>query len=94
MVWRVNGLAVAGEFEFDPEGLPAAFFADRYRDLGDGTQELTPFSGSYTDYREVDGLVAPFDISGQWHVGDQTLPCARFKVERLDYDLAAPFGSR
>lgn len=91
---RVDGLAVAGEFEFDQEGLPVAFFANRYRDLGDGTQALTPFSGSYADYREVDGLLVPFEISGQWHVGDQILPYASFKVERLDYDIGAPFGGR
>ena len=47
---HVNGLAVTGEFEFDPEGLPVAFFADRYGDLDDGTQALAPFSGSYADF--------------------------------------------
>ena len=58
---RVNEREVAGVFEFDAAGLPAAFLADRYLDEDGGQSVLTPWRGQYGDYREVDGM--KIDIS-------------------------------
>jgi len=88
---RVDEREVTGVFEFGEDGLPAAFFADRYRDLGGGKSALTPFSGELTDYREVEGLLVPHQVTGHWHVGGQRIPYARFQVERLEYEATGPF---
>lgn len=88
---RVNGLEVAGVFEFGEDGLIAIFTADRYRDLDGGKSMLTPWSGWYGDYREIDGLLIPHEVSVSWHVDGQDIPYARFMVERLEFDAATPF---
>jgi hypothetical protein len=88
---RMGGREVAGVFDFDEGGLPVMFLADRYRDLGHGQSVLTPWSGEYADYREVDGLLVPHQVAVYRHIGGQRIPYARFRVERLEYDAHAPF---
>jgi hypothetical protein len=87
---RVGGRQVACTFEFGADGLPVRMFADRYRDLG-GRAELTPWSGEFTDYRAVHGILAPHRVAVYWHVDGRAIPYARFEVERLEYDPATPF---
>src|SRR6185369_86058 len=88
---RVGGREVAGVFEFGDDGLPAAFRADRYRDLGGGRSELTPFTGESADFRDEGGLLVPHRMTAVWHVGGQAIPYARFLVEQLEYDVTVPF---
>lgn len=88
---RVGGREAVGEFEFGEDGLPTAFRAERYLDLGDGRSVLTPWSGDYGDYREIDGLLVPRQAGAAWHVDGQRIPYARFMVDRLEFDVAAPF---
>jgi hypothetical protein len=89
---RVNGREVAGTFEFGSDALPRAFFADRYLDTGKGQPELRPWSGDYTDYREVAGLLVPHRFIGYWHIDGQRVPYADFLVETPEYDEAALSG--
>ena len=88
---RVGGHEVAGVFEFGDDGLPTAFRADRYRDLGGGRSELTPFTGESADFRDEGGLLVPHRMTALWHVGGQAIPYARFLVEQLEYDVTVPF---
>jgi hypothetical protein len=37
------------------------------------------------------GLLVPHRMTAVWDVGGQAIPYARFLVERLEYDTAAPF---
>jgi hypothetical protein len=87
---RVGGREVTGIFEFAEDDLPVAVLADRYRDLG-GRAVLTAWSGRFGDYREVDGLLVPHNVTAHWHADGQPMPYARFQVERLEYDATAPF---
>jgi hypothetical protein len=88
---RVNGREVAGVFEFGDDGLITTFTAERQRDLGGGASVLTPWSGQYGDYREVEGLLVPHHVVVSWKVGGQPIPYARFSVERLEFDASEPF---
>jgi hypothetical protein len=88
---RVGGREVTGEFEFGGDGLPVAFRADRHRDVGGGRSVLTQWSGDYGDYRDMDGLLVPFQAGASWQVDGQPVPYARFLVDRLDVDVNAPF---
>jgi hypothetical protein len=83
---RVGGREVTGVFEFGKDDLPIAISGDRYRDLGGGRTALTPWSGTFHDYRTVDRLLVPYRVVAQWHVDDQRVPYARFHVERLEYE--------
>ena len=88
---RVSGREVAGVFRFGTDGLITAFTADRHRDLGAGKSVLTPWSGQYQDYREIEGMMVPHSVVVSWNVGGQDTPYARFSVERLEFDTNAPF---
>ncbi len=88
---RVGGREAAGVFAFGEDGLPRAFRADRYRDLGGGRSALTPFTGEPADFREEGGLLVPHLMTALWHVGGKPIPYVRFLVERLEYDASAPF---
>ena len=87
---RVGGREVSGVYEFGEDGLPTAFRADRYRDLGGGRSALTPFTGESGDFRDEGGLLVPHRMTALWHVGEEAVPYARFLVERLEYDPTAP----
>jgi hypothetical protein len=87
---RVGGRTVAGVYEFGEDGLPAAFRADRYRDLGGGRSSLTPFLGEWADYRDESGLLVPHRMTAAWQVAGQPIPYARFLVERIDYEVPLP----
>ena len=87
---HVGGRAVGGVYEFGDDGLPAAFRADRYRDLGGGRSALTPFLGQCEDYRAESGLIVPHRMTALWQVGGRDIPYARFLVDRIDYDVPPP----
>jgi uncharacterized protein DUF6544 len=84
---RVNGRVAEGVFEFGEDELPEVFRAERYRDLGGGRSDLTPFSGECTDYREAGGMLVPYRMTACWHVGGRRVPYACFLVEALEYDI-------
>jgi hypothetical protein len=88
---RVEGHEVSGVFEFGEDGLPVAFFAERHRDLGGGQSALTPWSGAMADFRRADGMLVPHEMTAYWHIDGGRVQYARFVVERLEYDAAAPF---
>jgi hypothetical protein len=90
---RVGGREVSGIYEFGDDGLPRAFRAGRYRDVGGGRSALTPFIGESADFREEGGVLVPHRMTALWKLGDQALPYARFLVERFEYDAAAPFST-
>jgi hypothetical protein len=69
----VSGREVTAVFEFGADGLPAAVFADRYRDVG-GSAVLTPWSGELSDYRDVTGMLVPHRLVAYWHVDGKRIP--------------------
>lgn len=88
---RIDGREASAVFEFGDDGLPSAFQADRYRDLGQGRSALTPFVGEAADYGEVDGVLVPQRVTASWVVDGRRVPYARFLVEQLEYDVTDPF---
>jgi len=87
---RVAGQEVDCIFEFGDDGLPVKVSADRYRDV-DGSAVLTPWSGEFSDFREVSGMLVPHHLVPYWHVGGEDIPYARFQVDRLEYDKTTAF---
>jgi hypothetical protein len=88
---RVNGREVTALFEFGEDGLPGRISADRYREVSGGKAILTPWSGEYRDYRQVEGLIVPHELTSFYSVDSQRIPILRFEVIRLEYDATAPF---
>ncbi len=70
--------------EFGEDGLPAAFHADRYRDVGGGRSVLTPWTGHCTDWRVIDGRRFPTRWSSVWHLQEGDFEAVRMTVERVD----------
>jgi hypothetical protein len=88
---RVEGHEASCILVFGDDGLPVRASGKRYRDLGSGRAELTPWSGEIGDYRSVEGLLVPYRVTANWDLPGRTTPYARFTVERLEYDRPLPF---
>jgi hypothetical protein len=86
---RVGGREVSATFEFGPDGMPARFAAERFRDV-DGTPVLTPFVARSEDFRLVDGVRVPFRMVAGWVLEGGVLEYARWQVERLEFDRPEP----
>lgn len=82
---RVGGSEVTGTFHFGPDGLPARFSADRYRDVG-GRGVLTQWAGDSSDFREVDGVKVPFRVGATWFLESGPLRYASWDVEQVALD--------
>lgn len=80
-ILTVGGPPVEAVFEMGHDGLPVSFTAPRYRDLGGGRSELTPFVGTYADYRRVEGTLVPHQVTAAWEVDGRPQTFARFRVE-------------
>jgi len=88
---RVGPVEVAGVFEFGDTCLIVGFTAYRPRDDSGGQAVLASWSGRYGDYRVVDGLTVPCEVVVSWKEDGQDLPYARFQIERIEFDPAAPY---
>lgn len=88
---HVNGRTVSGVFEFDSDGLPAKFSAERYRDLGGSRNALTPFIGQLDDFRRVEGVLVPYRVVAAWIVDGKTAEYARFEIQQLEFDRPEPW---
>ncbi|HVH29838.1 MAG TPA: DUF6544 family protein [Vicinamibacterales bacterium] len=87
----VNGREVSGVFAFGPDDLPTTFSAERYRDVGKGQAILTPFEGQSSDFREVAGMLVPYSMVAAWRIDGRLIEYVRWSVERIEYDVDAPF---
>ncbi len=88
---RLHATEVTGTFEFGADGLPASFAAERYFDSGQGQAQLLPWSGTYEDYRRVNGLLVPHHLVAYWHVGGERVPYVDFLLETPEYDPPGAF---
>jgi hypothetical protein len=82
-----GGREVSAVFAFSGEGLPTTITAERaYGAAG----ELRPWGGACRDWRMVDGMCVPFACDVTWQLPDGPYTYARWRIEALDYDVAAP----
>jgi len=86
---RFGGREVSATLEFGADGLPERIHAERYRDLGGGRSELTPWSGYARDFRRVGGMLVPFEMESVWELPAGPFPCLRFTIEEIVYDEQA-----
>jgi hypothetical protein len=88
---HAQGAAVSGTFEFGADGLARSFSAERYMDSGAGQPRLLPWSGDYTDYRSINGLLVPHHFIGYWHVAGERIAYVDFVLETPEYDVKEPY---
>jgi Family of unknown function (DUF6544) len=86
-----GGSTVSGRFTINDEGAITDFHTeDRYREL-DGVMQRTPWHCAYHEYHEFDGLRIPVEGEVIWILPEGDLAYARFLIERMEYDIPAPF---
>ncbi|MEP7052649.1 MAG: DUF6544 family protein, partial [Pseudomonadota bacterium] len=61
---RFGERQVSGTFEFGTDGLPVGMNAERFMDK----QGLRPWGGTYGDWREVSGMLVPFEATVTWQL--------------------------
>jgi hypothetical protein len=82
---RVGGREVEATFRFGPDGMPVPFSALRHFTSG-GNSVPTPFTGTFADYRRVDGVLVPFRLAATWHLAGGDYTYARWDVEQIELD--------
>jgi len=81
-----NGITVSLEFTFAGTGeIVGVYSPDRFREVG-GHYEPTPWKGSFTDYREVDGYRIPHRGEVEWHLPQQTYPYWQAELTGIKYN--------
>jgi hypothetical protein len=88
---RVGGREVEALFRFGPDGLPTGLEARRWKGDAAGRFRLVPRTGTYADYRTVDGLRLPFRCEVSWVEEGRPEPYARWVFERVELDEAEPY---
>ena len=84
---RFGDLEVSGEFEFGADGLPLGVRARRYHDSG----ELLGWGGTHADWREVSGMLVPFEAKVTWQLDSGPFTYAHWRVDDMAYDHEVPF---
>ncbi|AKU09712.1 DUF6544 family protein [Haloferax gibbonsii] len=73
-------------FHFDENDEVARVTADRWRDTGDGEYERCPWTGQFSDYREVNGVRVPAAAEVAWNLPWVDLPYWRVTIDDVEYD--------
>lgn len=61
---------------------------ERYRYVGGGKSELTPWIGRCSEYRKFNGFRVPAHVEVAWIVDGVESPYARFDVTTIEYNVA------
>ncbi|WP_042662045.1 DUF6544 family protein [Haloferax sp. ATB1] len=77
-------------FHFDENDEIARVTADRWRETGGGEYERRPWTGRFSDYREVDGIRVPAAAEVAWTLPTGDLPYWRATIDAVEYD---PFST-
>ena len=81
-------IAGGAVMHFGADGLPEKFSADRPREVN-GSFVRTPWRALSRDYREVIGMLVPFEVEAVWTLDTGEFPCARFVVEAIQHEVGA-----
>lgn len=92
MLVEHDGLELAGVVEFGEDGLPAAFLADRFREVG-GESVLTPWSGHFREWKELDGRRYPTRWEAVWHLPEGDFSAVAMEILRVRSEGARPEGA-
>jgi hypothetical protein len=92
MTLRQDGLPVSAVVEIDDEGKLTRLRAERYREVGGGRAELTPWIARCGDYRAFGGLLVPSSVEISWLLPEGEFKAIRFRVTTLEYNVANRFG--
>jgi hypothetical protein len=80
------GVTVSLEFGFNEQGeVISVYTPGRYREVN-GTYELTPWKGRFSNYIEVDGYRIPSEGEVEWHLKDKIYPYWKAKLVEVRYE--------
>ncbi|HPH68249.1 MAG TPA: hypothetical protein PLF40_20970 [Kofleriaceae bacterium] len=83
---HVGGCNVSCIFTFGPDGLPRAMSG--LREYAQGG--LLPWSGTYRDWRDIDGMRVPFEVDVTWQLDSGPYTYAHWQIKSIAYDGDRP----
>jgi hypothetical protein len=87
-----RGLSVAVDFRFGAAGEIVSCSADRYRAVGGGVV-LTPWRGTYRDYRRIAGMMVPTAADVAWVLSGLPTPVWRGRPLDIEYGFIDSHGT-
>jgi hypothetical protein len=79
MMAEHDGLTMTAVVDFDAQGYPSGFHAERYRDVN-GKGALTPWSGYCRQWKTIDGRMFPTQWTSVWHTPEGDLEAVRMET--------------
>ncbi len=86
---RAFGQEASATFVFGEDDLPARCEAMRPDDQG----RVKSWGGVYRDYRQVDGLLVPFEAEVSWQLESGPFTYAHWRVDSIDFDTGPIFAT-
>jgi hypothetical protein len=83
---RDRDLVASAILHINPEGQLTRVSADRYR-AAKPVPVLTPWSGLYSDYREVNGMMIPMHAIGAWNFETGDFAYFQGEVTEIEYNV-------
>ena len=78
-------ITASAVLQVNEQGQVTSLSAQRYKEEH-GHYLLTPWSGRYDEYQEVDGMRIPTRIEITWHLASGEFTWFRCKVTEIEYD--------
>ena len=86
IIFTDHNMTVTGIFQVNSKGQIIRFQAKRY--YQDALQKWT---GTYTDYRSVNGINIPFSVKVTWNLPTGDYTYAKFDLNKIEYDNSNPY---
>ena len=84
---EAGDIHASAQITFGDDGLPERATTQRYRIIGKRS-EMTPYLGRLHDYREVEGVLVPFQFSAAWLLPKGEFEYIRGTISDLTYSYS------
>ncbi len=86
-IFTDNDIKVSGIFTFDDQGLISKFETnERFRDIGNGESELTPFQVNIKSYGLQNNYLIPKEVSASWIIDNKEFEYFKGKINNIIYN--------
>jgi len=85
-----QGIQASVLFYFDDRDQVERIHADRWYQTEDGSFELTPWTGYWSDYQIRDGLLIPIEGRVEWNRPEGDVTYWHARLHEIEYDVSAP----
>jgi hypothetical protein len=88
--FETNGIKVEAKFSFNDDGSISKIKSQRFMTTNAGPV-LTDYTGYFSDYKEVDGIMIPMHGEVEWNLDNQDFLYGKFDIKEIQFDTFTLF---